>query len=57
MNDALLSDSVDIVAGSPQGVLTIWSRTRGTAQEVRAITALATLPFHAQHQQSVDQDD
>lgn len=45
MNDALLSDSVDIVAGSPQGVLTIWSRTRGTAQEVRAISALATLPF------------
>ena len=45
MNDALLSDSVDIVAGSPQGVLTIWSRTRGTPQEVRAITALATLPF------------
>jgi NitT/TauT family transport system substrate-binding protein len=45
MNDALLSDSVDIVAGSPQGVLTIWSRTRGTAQEVRAIAALATLPF------------
>jgi NitT/TauT family transport system substrate-binding protein len=45
MNDALLSDSVDIVAGSPQGVLTIWSRTRGTAQEVRAIAALTTLPF------------
>ena len=45
MNDALLSDSVDIVGGSPQGVLTIWSRTRGTAQEVRAISALVTLPF------------
>ncbi len=45
MNDALLSDSVDIVAGSPQGVLTIWSRTRGSAQEVRAISALATLPY------------
>jgi NitT/TauT family transport system substrate-binding protein len=45
MNDALLSDSVDIVSGSPQGLLTIWSRTRGSAQEVRAISALATLPF------------
>lgn len=45
MNDALLSDSVDIVAGSPQGMLTIWSRTRGSAQEVRAISALVTLPF------------
>jgi NitT/TauT family transport system substrate-binding protein len=45
MNDALLSDSIDIVSGSPQGMLTIWSRTRGTAGEVRAISALATLPF------------
>ncbi|MGE0418771.1 MAG: ABC transporter substrate-binding protein [Acetobacteraceae bacterium] len=45
MNDALLSDSVDIVGGSPQGMFTLWSRARGTPQEVRAITALATLPF------------
>lgn len=45
MNDALISDSIDIVAGSPSGMLTIWNRTRGTAQEVRAITALASLPF------------
>jgi NitT/TauT family transport system substrate-binding protein len=45
MNDALLSDSIDVVSGSPQGLLTIWSRTRGTAGEVRAVSALATLPF------------
>ncbi len=45
MNDALLSDSIDIVSGSPQGMLTIWSRTRGTAGEVRALSALATLPY------------
>ena len=45
MNDALLSDSIDVVSGSPQGLLTIWSRTRGTASEVRAVSALATLPF------------
>ena len=45
MNDALISDSIDIVAGSPSGVLTIWGRTRGTAQEVRAISALVSLPF------------
>jgi NitT/TauT family transport system substrate-binding protein len=45
MNDALLSDSVDLVSGSPQGVLTIWSRTRGTPNEVRAVSALVTLPF------------
>ncbi|MDR3538961.1 MAG: ABC transporter substrate-binding protein [Acetobacteraceae bacterium] len=45
MNDALLSDSVDIVGGSPHGMFTLWSRARGTAQEVRAISALVTLPF------------
>ena len=45
MNDALISDSIDIVAGSPSGVLTIWGRTRGTPQEVRAISALVSLPF------------
>jgi NitT/TauT family transport system substrate-binding protein len=45
MNDALLSDSIDLVSGSPQGLLTIWSRTRGSAGEVRALSSLATLPF------------
>ncbi len=45
MNDALLSDSIDVVSGSPQGMLTIWSRTRGTPSEIRALSALATLPF------------
>jgi len=45
MNDALLSDSVDLVSGSPQGLLTIWSRTRGSANEVRALSALVTLPY------------
>jgi NitT/TauT family transport system substrate-binding protein len=45
MNDALLSDSVDIVSGSPQGFFMLWSRTRGSPQEVRAISALVTLPY------------
>ncbi len=45
MNDGLLSDSVDLVGGSPHGMLTIWSKTRGTPLEVRAISALVTLPF------------
>jgi NitT/TauT family transport system substrate-binding protein len=45
MNDALLSDSVDIVGGSPNGMFTLWSKARGTPQEVRAISALVTLPF------------
>jgi NitT/TauT family transport system substrate-binding protein len=45
MNDALLSDSVDIVGGSPNGMWTLWAKARNTPQEVRAITALVTLPF------------
>jgi NitT/TauT family transport system substrate-binding protein len=45
MNDALISDSVDIVGGSPNGMFTLWAKTRGTPQEVRAITALVTLPY------------
>ena len=40
-NDALLSGSVDVVSGGVPGLLTIWARTRGTAQEVRGITALS----------------
>src|SRR5258707_122359 len=35
MNDALISGSVDIVAGGMPGLLTLWGRTKGTAQEVR----------------------
>lgn len=45
MNDALLSNSVDIVGGSPNGMFTLWAKARGTPQEVRAITALVTLPY------------
>src|ERR671932_484293 len=38
MNEALISRSVDVVAGGVPGLLTIWARTRGTANEVRAIS-------------------
>lgn len=45
MNNALISDSVDIVAGGVPGLLTIWNRTRGTANEVKGISALSAQPF------------
>src|SRR4051794_624453 len=45
MNDGLLSDTVDLVGGSPNGMWALWSKARNTPQEVRAITALVTLPF------------
>ncbi len=43
MNDALLSDSLDIVTGSPMGLYFIWARTRGTPQEVRGISAMVSM--------------
>jgi NitT/TauT family transport system substrate-binding protein len=45
MNDALIAGSVDIVAGGVPGLATLWARTRGTAQEVRGISALSSQPF------------
>jgi NitT/TauT family transport system substrate-binding protein len=45
MNDSLLSDSVDIVGGSPNGMYALWAKTFGTPREVRAISALVTLPY------------
>jgi NitT/TauT family transport system substrate-binding protein len=45
MNDALLSDTVDIVGGSPNGMFVLWAKTAGTPREVRAISALVTLPY------------
>ena len=44
MNTALISDSVDVVSGGIPGLVTLWARTQGTAQEVRGITALSSQP-------------
>ena len=44
MNGALISDTVDVVSGGIPGMLTLWGRTRGTAQEVRGICALSSQP-------------
>ena len=45
MNNALISDSIDVVAGGVPGLLTLWNRTRGTANEVKGISALSSQPF------------
>lgn len=45
MNDALISGSIDVVAGGVPGLLTLWARTQGTPQEVRGICALSSQPF------------
>jgi len=44
MNGALISDTVDVVSGGVPGMLTLWARTRGSAQEVRGICALSSQP-------------
>jgi NitT/TauT family transport system substrate-binding protein len=41
MNDALLSGAIDVASGGVPGLLTIWGKTRGTAQEVRGISAMS----------------
>jgi NitT/TauT family transport system substrate-binding protein len=45
MNNALISDSIDIAAGGVPGLLTLWSRTKGTANEVKGIAAFSSQPF------------
>jgi NitT/TauT family transport system substrate-binding protein len=45
MNDALIAGGVDVVAGGVPGLVTLWAKTRGTAQEVRGISALSSQPF------------
>src|SRR5260221_6993430 len=45
MNDALVAGSVDVVSGGVPGLLTLWAKTKGTAQEVRGIAALSSQPF------------
>ncbi|GAC1311355.1 MAG: ABC transporter substrate-binding protein [Vulcanimicrobiaceae bacterium] len=45
MNSALISNSVDVVAGGVPGLLTIWDKTRGTPQEIKGISALSSQPF------------
>ena len=46
MNDALISGSVDIVAGGVPGLVTLWARTKGTANEVKGISALSSQPIY-----------
>lgn len=44
MNDALLSNSVDVVAGGLPGLITLWSRTKGLPIAVKGISAFCSHP-------------
>src|SRR5256714_1092097 len=46
MNNALISDSIDIVAGGTPGLVTLWARTKGTPNEVKGISALSSQPIY-----------
>src|SRR3982074_155226 len=45
MNDALLSGSIDIVAGGVPGLLTGWARTHGSANAVKGVAAFSSQPI------------
>jgi sulfonate transport system substrate-binding protein len=45
MNDALLSGSVDFIAAGPPAFITLWDRTR-TSADVRGVAAMSSLPMY-----------
>ncbi|MCU5773334.1 ABC transporter substrate-binding protein [Erwiniaceae bacterium BAC15a-03b] len=44
MNEALLSGHLDVASAGVPPMLTLWDRTRGRPQEVRAIASLGSMP-------------
>src|SRR6476469_4303441 len=45
MNDALISGSVDFVSLGIPGIITIWSKTKGSANEVKGVMGLNASPL------------
>ena len=45
MNDAILAGAVDVGFPSPTSFLPLWARTRGTANEVKAVGAITSMPL------------
>ena len=43
--DALFSGNVDVVAVGSTALITLWARTKGTANEVKGSSALASMPI------------
>ena len=44
MNDGLLSGSIAFGSGAPPGLILLWDKTHGTANEVAGLGAIATMP-------------
>src|SRR5262249_14544349 len=45
VNEALISGNIDVGSGGVPGLLVLWSRSKGTPQEGRGISALSSQPF------------
>ena len=45
MNDALLAGAIDVAFPSPTSFLPLWARTRGTPNEIRAVSAVSSMPL------------
>ena len=45
MNDAMLAGRIDIGANGPTSIILIWSRTRGTDNEIKGMAAMITSPM------------
>lgn len=45
LNDALLSGQIEFVNVAAPALATLWDKTRGTAQEVRAICSVQSMPY------------
>jgi NitT/TauT family transport system substrate-binding protein len=45
MNDSLLSDSLQIASGGVAPLVLLWSRTKGTPVEVKALSAINSMPL------------
>jgi len=43
--DALFSGNVDVVAVGSTALITLWARTKGTANEVKGVSALSSMPI------------
>ncbi len=46
MNDALLSNSLDFASAGVAPAVTLWAKTRGTASEVKLVTAMNSMPIY-----------
>ena len=45
MNDAMLAGRIDIGANGPTSIILIWSRTKGTDNEIKGMAAMITSPM------------